>query len=294
VELVRRAVQAHLPFRAVVADSFYGEDRGVKGGLRALGVGYVLALNPSHAWWHPEGAIGSFQEAAQAARWQSAERPGHWVKVTRTFRDGSSQDWWALEVITGPYGPHKQERVVIATTDPVTLPDLTTFYLVTNLPAPGTPRAVDSDLAAASLQEVVRLYGLRLWVEQSYKHVKHALGWSQYQVRSDQAIRRHWQLVCCAFSFCWYHASQLAESTVHADPQASEVEGSPPPRAPDAEAETGEKNRHRTSTTATTLLASSTTSGTRLAGALDHAQALLERVVRAAPTSCLATALPLA
>jgi hypothetical protein len=67
------------------------------------------------------------------------------------------------------------ERVVIATTDPTTLPDLTTFYLVTNLPAPGSQRAADSALAAASLQEVVRLYGLRMWVEQSYKQVKHAL-----------------------------------------------------------------------------------------------------------------------
>src|SRR3989454_10813595 len=101
VELVRRAVQAKIPFRAVVADSFYGEDRGVKQGLRALSVGYVLALKPSHAWWHRDGALGSFQEAAQAAGWQSPERAGKWVKVTRTFRDGSSQDWWALEVVTG-------------------------------------------------------------------------------------------------------------------------------------------------------------------------------------------------
>ena len=124
---MRRAVQAHLPFRAVVADSFYGEDRGVKGGLRELGVGYVLALKPSHAWWHPAGAIGSFQEAAQAARWKSALRAGKWVKVTRTFRDGSAQDWWALEVVPGPYGPSKRERVVSATTAPTTLPDLTTF-----------------------------------------------------------------------------------------------------------------------------------------------------------------------
>src|SRR6266568_9535383 len=31
--------------------------------------------------------------------------------------------------------------------------------------------------------------------------VKHALGWSQYQVRRDWAMRRHWQLVYCAFSF---------------------------------------------------------------------------------------------
>jgi hypothetical protein len=31
-----------------------------------------------------------------------------------------------------------------------------------------------------------------MWVEQSYKQVKHVLGWSDYQVRSDLlAIRRH-------------------------------------------------------------------------------------------------------
>jgi len=294
VELVRRAVQAQIPFRAVVADSFYGEDYGVKQGLRALGVGYVLALKPSHSWWHPIRAIGSLQQAARAGRWKSSERPGKWIKVTRTFRDGTRENWWALEVITGPYGPEKPQRVVIATTDPLTLPDVTTFYLVTNLPLPGSPRAGSSTLAAASLEEVVRLYGLRMWVEQSYKQVKHALGWLQYQVRSDQAIRRHWQLVCCAFSFCWYHTSHLAQSTMQAQPQASEVEVSPPPPAPDAEAETGKKNRHRSRNTATPLLANSTTSGTRLAGALDHAQALLERVVRAAPTSCLATADPLA
>jgi hypothetical protein len=294
VELVCRAVQAHLPFRAMVADSFYGEDRGVKGGLRELGVGYVLALTPSHAWWHPEGAIGSFQEAAQAARWQSTEQPGRWVKVTRTFRDGSSQDWWALEVVTGPYGPHKKERVVIATTDPVTLPDLTTFYLVTNLPAPGTPRAADSDLAAASLEEVVRLYGLRMWVEQSYKHVKHALGWSQYQVRSDQAIRRHWQLVCCAFSFCWFHVSHSSSSTTGELHKPPEPEVLPGPDVPAGAAGTGEKNQHTTRSAATGVLAQGTASGTRVVGAVDYAQAILERLVVTAPTSCIAAPAQLA
>ena len=38
----------------------------------------------------------------------------------------------------------------------------------------------------------MRLYGLRQWVEQSYKQTKYALGWHEYQVRSDRAIRRHW------------------------------------------------------------------------------------------------------
>ena len=49
----------------------------------------------------------------------------------------------------------------------------------------------------------MRLYGLRNWVEQGYKQVKGELGWADFQVRSDRAIRRHWTLVCCAFSFCW-------------------------------------------------------------------------------------------
>jgi hypothetical protein len=39
-------VQAEIPFRAVVADAFSGEDRGFKQGLRDLKVGYELALKP--------------------------------------------------------------------------------------------------------------------------------------------------------------------------------------------------------------------------------------------------------
>ncbi len=49
----------------------------------------------------------------------------------------------------------------------------------------------------------MRLYGLRQWVEQGYRQIKGALGWADFQVRSDRAIRRHWQLVCRACSFCW-------------------------------------------------------------------------------------------
>src|SRR3989442_2263329 len=91
VELVRRAVQAQMPFRAVVGDSFYGEDRGVKGGLRELSVGYVLALKPSHAWWHRDRALRSLQEAAQAARSPRPQRAGKRVKVRRTLRDSPRQ-----------------------------------------------------------------------------------------------------------------------------------------------------------------------------------------------------------
>jgi len=70
-------------------------------------------------------------------------------------------------------------RAVVVTTDPAQLPELTTWYLISNLPAPSSDRATTRTLAAASLEEVVQLYGLRMWVEQSYKQVKGALGWAE-------------------------------------------------------------------------------------------------------------------
>lgn len=207
------------------------------------------------------------------------------VPLTRTFRDGSTQQWWAGEIVAGPYGPGKKERAIVATTDPQTLPDLTTWYLVTNLPAPTESRPSALPFPPASLEEVIRLYGLRTWVEQSYKQVKHALGWSQYQVRSDKAIRRHWQLVCCAFSFCWYHVSHSSSSTMEElqqpaePPVLSDAEGPVPTRA------RGEKNQRRKRQAASDVLAESTASGARVVGALDHAQARFPGVGRAAPTS---------
>src|SRR3712207_260437 len=211
-QLVEQAVEESMPFGAVVADSFYGEDEGFKQSLSELGVGYVMALKPSHAWWHRVGEIGSPYEAALAAGegWEDERNPGDWVKVVRHFRDGHEEAWWALEVDVGPYGPQRERRSVVATTDPKELPDKATWYLSTNLPHPGSERAAESALEAADLAEIVRLYGLRMWVEHSYKQVKHVLGWSDYQVRSDLAIRRHWQLVWCAFSFCWWAYGRLA------------------------------------------------------------------------------------
>jgi SRSO17 transposase len=76
LQLVQKAVEEGWPFRAVVADNFYGEDRGLKRGLRELGVPYVMALKPSHAWYHPEEVAGTLQDVAHEAGWQSAKQEG--------------------------------------------------------------------------------------------------------------------------------------------------------------------------------------------------------------------------
>src|SRR5258708_16236538 len=290
-QLVERAISDGLSFRAMVADSFYGEDRTLRGGLRKLSVPYVMALKPSHAWWHPEEVAGTLQDVAHEAGWVSAEQPGQWRRITRTFRDGSTQDGRVLEIVAGPHGPDKTERAIVATTDPESLPVLSTWYLVTNLPAPTQRPGSEPPLPAASLEEVIRLYGLRMWVEQSYKHVKHALGWPQYQVRSDQAIRRHWQFLCCALSFCWYHASHPSASATQEAREPSEPEV-PLHNSGAAEAAgTGEKNQQGIRSAATGVLAQSAASSTRMVGALDHAAALLAWLVSTAPASCITTPL---
>jgi len=205
LELVERAVEMEIPFRAVVADILYGEHRKFKEGLENKQIPYVLAIKPSYSWHHPIGEPGSVEEVAQIYPWNGEDDPGEWVKLERTFRDGHTKQWWALEAECRLFGVQKQRRLVVTTTDPAELPDLSTWYLVSNLPAPGTKQAQEqSKLSAADIAEVVRLYSLRSWIEQSYKQVKNSLGWSQYQVRKDLAIRRHWQLVCCAFTFCWW------------------------------------------------------------------------------------------
>jgi len=291
IELVDRARQLRLPFRAVVADAFYGKELSVQEGLEQLGVGYVLAVPPSSGWWHRAGTIGSLDAAARAAGWQDAAQPGRWVPVERHFRDGHTETWWALEVGAGPYGPTKPQRAVVATTDPGTLPERTTWYLVTNLPAPDTARARASDHAPADLAELVRLFGLRVWVEQSYKQAKVSLGWSDYQVRSDRAIRRHWALVWCAFSFCWHHVPAVlgADAPTEPEPPAAAaptgVAASGTPAAVEV-AGRGKKSAAPAADAAPTMLvASCLAGGAGVAGALAHAVALLERVVIAAPTA---------
>ena len=118
-----------------------------------------------------------------------------------------------------------------------------------------------------------------------YKQVKHVLGWAQYQVRSDQAIRRHWQLICCAFSFCWYHASRRCpEMPEEHSKEASDAS----PNASVQPTGTGKKKWRDSTSEPSGILAGSSPDGESMVGTLGTAVALLESVVWATPTACIA------
>ena len=202
-ELARTAKATGITFRAVATDCGYGDQQSFLRDLGDAGLPFVVAVKPSHGTWAYGKDAYTPVQAARALTWTDSESPGDWTPVERTFRDGHTETWWAADASLGFWGPDGNVRLVVATTDPATLPTQSTWYLATDLPRPGSRRTADSSEPPADLAEVVRIYGIRHWIEQSYKQIKDELGWADFQVRSDTAIRRHQTLVTCAFSFCW-------------------------------------------------------------------------------------------
>jgi hypothetical protein len=281
--LVQAARRAGIAFRAVVADCFYGDNVGFTEALGRAGVALVLAVKPRKGVWAPEEEAHTPREAAAELAWTSPEQPGDWTRVTRRFRDGHTESWWAADASlpAAGWGPDRRLRLVVATPDPARLPKLTTWYLVTNLPRPGGRRASAAAFAPADLAEVVRLYSLRNWVEQSYKQVKGELGWADFQVRSDRAIRRHWQLVCLAFSFCWQ--AWFADHLIQPAPAE-------PAAAPTGAARGETTSRQASRARRDGVLAGDAAPGARLADPLGRARALVAGVVERAPASPAAAA----
>jgi hypothetical protein len=235
-----------------------------------------MALKPRRGTWAYGPDAHTPVDAARALAWDGPDDPGDWQAVTRTFRDGHTQTWYAADATLGWWGPDGARRLVVATADPAILPDKATWYLVTNLPRPGGPREAGSPHPAAGLAEITRIYGIRHWIEQGYKQVKDQLGWADFQVRSDIAIRRHQALVNCAFSFCW--AAWFADHP----PQHGTA-------APQPEPGGGDRGAGRRRTGSAAVLAPGDPDGTRLAFPLDRIAALVGCMVQGAPAPAAAS-----
>ena len=182
--------QDQWPFRAVVADSFYGRNLTLTHRLIDRKIPFVLALPASYSWWHFPEEIGGVEEQAHKTPTES------WLPLVKTFADDYEEHLWVAETQGSAFGPQKTLRLVV-TTDPVKLPAATTEYLISNLRvAEDDTHEAHVQSAPATCQEVALLYARRVVIEQAYREVKQHLGWAEYQVRSSVAIQRHWALVC--------------------------------------------------------------------------------------------------
>jgi hypothetical protein len=199
-DLIAKALAAGVVCRAVVADSFYGEHDDLRGVLRQRGLGFVMALKPSRGTWQYGAEAYTPRDAARAVPWDRPNDPGGWHQSGDLPRR-AHRDLVGRRRPAGMVGTRRTQPPRARHHRPGN-PAGQGHLVPGHEPAPPR-RPPRHSWGAPDLTEVVRLYGIRHWIEQSYKQVKDELGWADFQVRSATAIRRHQTLVNCAFSFCW-------------------------------------------------------------------------------------------
>ncbi len=60
-----------------------------------------MALKPRHGTWAYGADAYTPADAARALAWNGPDDPGDWQPVTRTFRDGHAQTWYAADATLG-------------------------------------------------------------------------------------------------------------------------------------------------------------------------------------------------
>jgi DDE superfamily endonuclease len=111
-DLAVRARMAGFTFRAVAADSAYGDQDGFRGELAEAGLPFVMALRPRHGIWARAEDAHTPVDAARALAWGGPDDPGDWQAVTRRFRDGHAGTWYAADARLGAWGPDGARRLV--------------------------------------------------------------------------------------------------------------------------------------------------------------------------------------
>ena len=143
-DLAIRARDAGFVFRAVCADSAYGDQDGLRGELAEAGLPFVMALKPRRGTWAYDADAHIPVDAARALALGGPADPGGWQAVTRAFRDGHTETWYAADAVLDWWGADGARRLVVATADPAALLAKATWYLVTSLPRPGGPREAET------------------------------------------------------------------------------------------------------------------------------------------------------
>lgn len=168
--IVEELVGFGFKIELVLADSLYGESHAFVRLLDRLKLPWVVAIRSNHGVWMPE------EEAVEYSDWQRFER---------VFSDGKTEERYIQEII---FGRRLQWRYWTLTSDPVALPDNSTWQVMSHLKG-----------KQDHFDQIGNLYGLRTWIEYGFKQCKDQLGWADYRVTHYVQIERWWEIVSSAY-----------------------------------------------------------------------------------------------
>ena len=180
--MIRKLIAIGFKFKLVLADSLYGESDGnFISVLNELKLSFVVAIRSNHGAWLPPG---------------QSIRSNKWRKFDRVFSNGKCQERYIREII---FGKRREIQYWQITTDPETLPESSTWWVMTKVPG-------------VKYKEVGNLYGLRNWVEYGLKQSKNELGWADFRVTDYAQIQKWWEVVMSAYLLVSLHSRVLNPS----------------------------------------------------------------------------------
>ena len=168
-EIITELIESGFTIELVLADSLYGESSQFIRKIAEYNLAYVVSIRSNHGVWLPAG---------------QSVRANKWCKFSRTFNNKKSETRYIREII---YGKKRAITYWEITTDPETMPDNSTSFVMTNLQ--GNLKKVLGDL-----------YGLRTWIEYGFRQCKQELGWTDYRFTNFQHIERWWEIIFCVYT----------------------------------------------------------------------------------------------
>ncbi|MBE9211097.1 IS701 family transposase [Nostoc sp. LEGE 06077] len=168
-EIITELMESGFNIELVLADSLYGESSQFIRKIAEYNLGYVVSIRSNHGVWLPS---------------EQSVRANKWCKFSRTFSNQKSETRYIREII---YGKKRAITYWEITTDPETLPENSTSFVMTNLQ--GNLKKILGDL-----------YGLRTWVEYGFRQCKQELGWTDYRFTNFQHIERWWEIIFSVYT----------------------------------------------------------------------------------------------
>jgi SRSO17 transposase len=168
-EMVTELIEEGFNIELVLADSLYGESSQFMRKLGEHNLAYLVAIRSNHGVWLPTG---------------ESVRANKWCKFERKFSNEKIETRYIREII---YGKKSTITYWEITTDPETMPENSTSFVMTNLQ--GNLKKTLGDL-----------YGLRTWVEYGFRQCKQELGWTNYRFTNFQHIERWWEIIFSVYT----------------------------------------------------------------------------------------------
>jgi SRSO17 transposase len=211
VTLLRRAVQAAVPFAWVVADEVYGRATKLREYIESVGRGYVLAIPVNFMVIICQGAAPcTVDQAAQLVPDTSWEERscGKGCKGHRYYQ-------WALLATASPH------HHVLLRRHP-DRPDQVTYFYVYVPPQ-----------YTFTLATIVKIAGRRWPIEECFQQGKGQVGLDQHQVRTWRSWHRHTALCLAALAIVALASADEPDHTDEPTPADQDADQPPAPARPE-------------------------------------------------------------